>query len=406
MTYRQTLDYLYARLPMFHRIGLPAYKADLKNTVELCSLLGNPQEKFQSVHIAGTNGKGSVSHMVSSVLQTAGYKTGLYTSPHLKDFRERIKINGKMIPRSYITRFVRKYKSEFKKTEPSFFEWTVVLAFDFFAAEKVDVAVIEVGLGGRLDSTNIITPVLSVITNISYDHTDILGKTVQKIAYEKAGIIKPGIPVVIGESQKESRHVFIKTASKNHSPIFFADKNFFYPELRSDLTGSYQRKNIRTVVQAVELLRSAGFILTEGELKSGLANVVKNTGLMGRWQTVKKNPLVICDVAHNEAGIAEVIRQAKADCKGNLHIVFGTVSDKDTGAILKHLPKSARYYFCRARIPRALDEKILYGKAEKFALPGETFSSVKKALRAATKKAEKDDMILVTGSTFVVAEVI
>lgn len=431
LSYPQTLDYLYSRLPMFQRIGPAAYKADLSNTIAICKALGNPENKFRSIHVAGTNGKGSTSHLLAAVLQKAGYKTGLYTSPHLKDFRERIRINGKMIPKKRIVDFVAKHKNIFEKVEPSFFEWTVALAFDFFAQEKVDIAVIETGLGGRLDSTNVITPEVSVITNISFDHTNLLGNTLRKIAAEKAGIIKPGIPVVIGETQKAVQSVFEQKAKKEKAPIRFADDEMritkaahiagavpslratvyagdrmLFHQLRCNLPGVYQRKNILTVLSAIDVLRESGWKITSGNIRAGFREVIALTGLQGRWQTLSRRPLVIADTGHNEAGIAEIVAQLKKQKFNRLHFVLGVVNDKDPFKVLSLLPKKATYYFCKAKLPRAMDANELAEKACKIGLKGEAWPSVKAALQAAKKAAAKNDLVFVGGSTFVVAEAI
>jgi dihydrofolate synthase/folylpolyglutamate synthase len=428
VTYEQTLEYLYEQLPMFHRIGSAAYKADLNNTHAICELLDHPENKFRSVHIAGTNGKGSTSHMLAAILQTAGYKTGLYTSPHLKDFRERIRINRKMIDEENVIRFVELYKNEFEKIKPSFFEWTVGLAFDFFANEIVDIAIIETGLGGRLDSTNVITPLLSVITNISNDHKNLLGDTLEKIATEKAGIIKKNIPVVIGETQKEVEKVFRNKSAETKSEIFFADsiwtlsensynesylsitcsrnKNPEYKNLQLDLTGSYQKKNILTVLESVEHLKKNGFNISEENIFTALTNVKSLTGLQGRWQKIKNNPATFVDVGHNEAGIKEVLEQIKKTPHNHLHFVLGMVSDKDVSSVLTLLPSSATYYFCKPKLPRALDENSLAELASKFNLKGEKYSSVSEALNAAQLNAKENDLVFAGGSTFVVAEII
>lgn len=406
MNYSETLHYLYERLPMYQRIGAAAYKADLNNTIAICKLLGNPENKFKSVHIAGTNGKGSVSHMLAAVLQSAGYKVGLYTSPHLKDFRERIKINGKMIPEKKVVEFVRKYKKGFEKIKPSFFEWTVGLAFDHFSKEKVDIAVIETGLGGRLDSTNVITPLLSVITNISYDHQNLLGNTLQKIAGEKAGIIKKNGVVVVSEDQKGIAPVFKKKAKKEKALLLFADQWIKSTQgIECGLKGSYQDKNIRAVLLASALLNEH-FEVPGLAIRKGLKDVVKLTGLRGRWDLLSRKPLTVADIAHNEAGIKEVFTQVKNTPHKKLHIVFGTVNDKDIRKILKLLPKKATYYFCKADLPRALDAATLGIEAQKNGLNGVIYPSVKKALHAAKKQASSNDLILITGSAFVVAEVI
>jgi dihydrofolate synthase / folylpolyglutamate synthase len=411
MTYRKTLEYLFAQLPMYQRIGAAAYKADLGNTIALCRVLGNPEKRFRSIHIAGTNGKGSTSHMIASVLQSAGYKTGLYTSPHLKDFRERIKINGKMIPKSYVSKFVQQNKKSFGNFRPSFFEYTAVMSFQYFAEEKVDIAVIETGMGGRLDSTNVITPLVSVITNISKDHTAFLGDTLPEIAKEKAGIIKPGIPLVIGETQSDTSQVFLRKAKEMHSEIFFADQLVpckFIQELADEipLKGFYQKKNIATSYQAIRLLIVSGFRITEENIHHGYKNVIRQTGLQGRWQLIPGQPRTICDVGHNEAGIRYILEQLKTEKFKRLHWVFGLVNDKDSSSILQLLPESTTYYFCKANIPRGLDAAELREKASLFGLKGEVYNSVDEAFQAAKNAAGDQDLVFVGGSTFIVAEVI
>jgi dihydrofolate synthase/folylpolyglutamate synthase len=432
MLYEQTLDYLYSQLPMFQRIGSAAYKDNLDNTIAICKLLGNPENKFKTIHVGGTNGKGSTSHMLASVLQSAGYKTGLYTSPHLKDFRERIKINGEMIPQQYVVDFVAKYKNDFEQIKPSFFEMTVGLAFDYFVKEQVDIAIIEVGLGGRLDSTNVITPELSVITNISFDHMALLGNTLEKIGVEKAGIIKHGIPVVIGETQLETEQVFIQKAKQEQAALCFADKAYkvlnvnhtatdklelvmdvqavdythTYNNIQSELLGLYQQKNIPTVICAIELLIKKGYTINEVALRAGIKNVVKNTGLLGRWQVLSNQPLVIADTGHNEAGIKEVVNQINQTPHNKLHFVLGMVNDKDISTVLSLLPKNAYYYFCKANIPRALNAEELAQKATEFGLQGEICESVSEALQKAKKNAQVSDLVFVGGSTFTVAEVV
>jgi dihydrofolate synthase/folylpolyglutamate synthase len=430
MNYSQTLEYLYSQLPMFHRIGAAAYKADLGNTNSLIEILGHPEQKFLSVHIAGTNGKGSVSHMIASVLQEAGYKTGLYTSPHLKDFRERIRINGKKIPKNYVTRFVALNKGPFDNIKPSFFEYTAVMAFRYFADEKVDIAVMETGMGGRLDSTNVIKPLLSVITNISKDHMAFLGKTLPEIATEKAGIIKPGIPIIIGETQPETAFLFRTKAYENNSPIQFADQRYnavkiakrgrstqmkwnidldgkpLLEGLKCPLEGNYQARNLPVVFSVVEALKKQGFSISEAILRKGIERVVRNTGLMGRWQKIGVRPTIICDVGHNEAGIRSIIEQLGEEKFNELHFVFGMVSDKDAGAILNLLPSKATYYFCKPDIPRGRDAGDLREEAKSLGLKGKIYGSVKEAFEAAKAKSGPDDLIFVGGSTFVVAEVI
>ena len=431
MNYSDTLEYLFTRLPMFQRTGPAAYKNNLDNTMRLDELYGHPHKNYKTIHVAGTNGKGSVSHMLAAVLQRAGYKTGLYTSPHLKDFRERIRINGKMIPESEVVDWVNNYRinNDLWKIDPSFFELTVALAFDYFAHENVDVAIMEVGLGGRLDSTNIITPELSVITNIGLDHVNLLGDTKAKIAGEKAGIIKPKIPVVIGESDEETTPVFKQVAAEKDAPLLFADAEYVVSyatlgidgkqnvhfekngeavveEIKLDLLGAYQHKNLPTVLKSVDLLREKGFEISSSALKDGLANVVGLTGLLGRWQIVGNNPLIVCDTGHNEDGIKALVKQINNTAYKNLHIVFGTVGDKNPDQVLALLPKNAQYYFVRADIERALNENKLKARATAFGLRGESFVSVKEGFAKALETAQKQDMIFVGGSTFVVAEIL
>jgi len=414
---------------MFTRVGASAFKKDLTNTIILCEALDNPQHKFKSIHVAGTNGKGSTSHMLASVLQSQGYKTGLYTSPHLKDFRERIRINGKMISKTEVISFVKVQQKLIEKTEPSFFEVTVAMAFDHFAKHKVDVAIIEVGLGGRLDSTNIITPEISVITNISLDHMNMLGNTLREIAGEKAGIIKKNIPVVIGETQEESAPVFITKAKELGAPIVFADSilsakdfkikhnklilsiyqesNIKYKNLQSDLTGVYQHKNILTVLETLAVLNNETDIKTDqNAIYKGISQVKKQTGLQGRWQTLGKNPLVICDTGHNEAGITEVIKNINQMPYQNLHIVFGMVNDKDISKVLSLMPKHATYYFCKPDLERGLAADELKKQANLFNLEGNSYPSVVKAKETAIQSAGVNDLIFIGGSTFVVAEAI
>lgn len=436
MTYQQTVDYLYTRLPMFSRIGSPALKKDLGNTLELCKRLGDPQHNFRTVHVAGTNGKGSVSHMLAAILQTAGYKTGLYTSPHLKDFRERIRINGRMISEDQVILFTESQRQNIEEIEPSFFELTVAMAFDYFSREKVDVAIIEVGLGGRLDSTNVIIPELSVITNISYDHVNILGHTLPEIAFEKAGIIKPEVPVVIGEYQEEVKDVFLKRAQEMHSPLSFAAKEWsvstlpggspemlpvrvkpiIVPEssgllslpesLELDLTGLYQLKNIKTVLSSILRLNARGYGIQGNAIVEALKNVKGLTGLMGRWQVLSKKPLIICDTGHNEGGIQEVLKNIREIPFHALHIVLGMVKDKDSSTVLSLLPKDACFYFCQPSIERAKPAKVLAEEARLEGLTGTYYPSVAEALKAAKYAAEENDLIYVGGSTFVVAEVV
>jgi dihydrofolate synthase/folylpolyglutamate synthase len=431
MTYKQTLAYLFEQLPMFHRIGAAAYKADLGNTIALCDILGNPQHNFRSIHIAGTNGKGSTSHFLASVLQEAGYKTGLFTSPHLKDFRERIRINGRMIRKRDVTTFVTEHKSDFKSIQPSFFEWTFALAAWYFATEKVDIAILETGMGGRLDSTNIVKPIISVITNIGLDHTQFLGTTPAAIATEKAGIIKPGIPVVIGETNPLTAGVFDSFCEKLNTEIVYADQQLllmqsgytrhFPPllnvefhsiqtgniyKLTSPLSGKYQVKNLATVLCTLENLQQNGMNIPLGAIISGIRKVVNNTGLMGRWQTISHHPLTIADIGHNPDGIREVLEQISLTPHDKLHFVIGVVNDKDVSSMLGKLPKDATYYFCKADIPRGLDAGELAKLAEGFSLQGRAYSSVKEALNAAQLTAESTDLVMVGGSAFVVAEAV
>lgn len=406
MNYKQTIDYLFSQLPMFHRIGPAAYKANLDNITALGNILGNPQDKFRSIHIAGTNGKGSTSHLLASVLQESGYRTGLFTSPHLRDFRERIRINGRMIPEAEVVSFVEKMKNEFQTIQPSFFEMTTALAFDYFAKNKVAIAVLETGMGGRLDSTNIITPLVSVITNISSDHTQFLGDTPEKIASEKAGIIKAGVPVIIGETQKETEKVFREKAKKTGSEIFFADQLIKEHPYQTSLKGNYQQKNMKAVLQAIAVLQNKGFKITGENIRHGFLKVVENTGLMGRWQKLSGSPLTICDVGHNKDGIKEVVKQLSETPHKKLHFVLGMVSDKNHDEVLALLPKDAVYYFCKPDLPRGLDAGELKAKAADSGLKGEKYPSVKDAFQAAKKTADNDDLVFVGGSTFVVAEVV
>ena len=428
MTYQETLEWMFNKLPMYQRIGAAAYKADLNNTIQLLDLLDNPHNSFKSVHVAGTNGKGSVSHTLASVFQEAGYKTGLYTSPHLRDFRERIRINGEMIPEENVVQFIDTYKDKFEAMELSFFEMTVGMAFDYFRNEKVDIAIVEVGMGGRLDSTNLITPELSIITNIDFDHTKFLGDTRAKIAYEKAGIIKPGIPVVIGETHPETEQVFIDKAKECGSPIYFADQIFdcdkiyfesfteqkfdvwknselYMEAIEIPLMGNYQQKNLTTVMCAIDLLRDK-FNLSDDDIRDGISKVVRNTHLMGRWQILCKDPLTIADTGHNVAGITEVVRQLAEMHYGKLHFVLGMVNDKDIDSVLQLLPRGAEYYFCKADIPRGLDANILAEKAFDMGLRGQVFESVSHAYRSAVNNARFGDVVFIGGSNFTVAEVV
>ena len=402
MNYQETLNWMFSQLPMYQKQGKTAFKKDLTNTLAFAKELNHPEQQFKSIHVGGTNGKGSTSHMLASILQEAGYKVGLYTSPHLKNFTERIRINGNEISEDYVHQFILKHRSFLEKQQLSFFEMTVGLAFNYFADEKVDIAVIEVGMGGRLDSTNIITPLLSVITNIGLDHTQFLGETLPEIAFEKAGIIKQNIPVIIGEKQEETTPVFTNKAKATNSPIYFASDHF--KSHKTDLLGDYQQKNANTVVTAIQHL---SFLkIDENHIKNGLLNVVKNTNLKGRWQVLNETPKIICDTAHNKEGLQIVINQLLNEDYEKLHIVLGVVSDKDLSKILTLFPKKATYYFCKPQISRGLSEKELQKEASRFQLKGKTFASVKQALKNAKGRANNKDIIYVGGSTFVVAEII
>src|SRR5450755_1905419 len=427
MDYPQTIEYLFARLPLFSRIGAAAYKADLTNIILLSEKLGNPEKKFKSIHVAGTNGKGSTSHMLASILQKAGYKTGLYTSPHLHDFRERIRINGHMIPENNVIRFTERIRHSIDQIEPSFFEITVAMAFEWFAEEQIDIAVVETGLGGRLDSTNILVPEVSVITNISYDHMDLLGNTLQKIAFEKAGIIKPGVPVVIGEEQAEIKNIFEQVAEENRSPIHFASQKRFPGEWKTegqllyvqltevhnnnkknfylDLPGLYQLKNIVTVAEVISILNQNGFNITDTAMQQGLKQVKSLTGFHGRWDILHENPMVVTDVGHNEEGMKVIAKQIENTSHEELHIIIGMVKDKAIENILRHLPKMANYYFTKAQIPRALPETVLAEQAEKLGLKGFSYPNVNQALEAVLLKVNKKDLVLVCGSVFLAGEV-
>lgn len=428
-SYQEILNYLYSQLPMFQRTGAAAYKNTLENTLALDEMYRYPHRNFKSIHIAGTNGKGSASHMIASVLQEAGYRVGLYTSPHLIDFRERIRVNGEMIPEEEVVTFVERFQqvNETARLEPSFFELTVAMAFEYFKKCRVDVAVIEVGLGGRLDSTNIITPEVSLITNISLDHTNLLGETLPAIANEKAGIIKPGVPVVVSETDENCQAVFENKANETKSPISFADQEYSaaysmllpeglqlfnfskngrlaFPELKTDLLGSYQRKNISGALKSLEILQGKGWQISRDDIYRGLASVKKNTGLRGRWEIVGNNPLVVCDTGHNEAGIKLVTEQLRNMAWKKLHMVIGMVNDKNIDGVLALLPPEASYYFTQASIPRALDAKILKEKAEAAGLSGKVIPSVKEAVNEAHRNADVHDLIFIGGSTFVVAD--
>ncbi len=424
--FQETLKFLYDNLPMFQRIGAAAIKPDLSNTIALCKVLGDPQSQLKCVHVAGTNGKGSTSHMIASILQCAGYRTGLYTSPHLKSFTERVKINGCDISEDHVVGFVNRIYDQIQIIKPSFFEITVALALDYFAQEKVDVAVIEVGMGGRLDSTNIITPIVSVITNIGWDHTDLLGDTLQKIAWEKAGIIKEGVPVVISERQREVEKVFEDKAREMHSPITFASDRFeakghdenggiffdisedqttLFKNLSLSLQGSYQEKNLPGVMETVRVLNREGWKIKTEHIREGLETVVSATGLKGRWQVLGRRPLIVCDTGHNIDGMREVVRQIQRQGYGKLYMVLGMVKGKDIFSILGILPKDAYYFFCQPKIPRALDASILFEHARSSNLFGEVVMDVNEAIHAAKQLAGPDDMIFVGGSTYVVAEI-
>ncbi|MDO6490452.1 MULTISPECIES: bifunctional folylpolyglutamate synthase/dihydrofolate synthase [unclassified Cellulophaga] len=403
MTYSQTLDWMFAQLPIYQNKGKSAFNGKLDNIKLFSKALGSPEKQFKSIHVAGTNGKGSSSHMLASILQEAGYRVGLYTSPHLKDFRERIRINGDKIPQSHVINFVEDNMSFFKAHKLSFFEMTVAMAFAYFANENVDIAIIEVGLGGRLDSTNIITPEVSLITNIGLDHTDLLGDTLEKIAVEKGGIIKNNIPVVVSENQTETAPIFEEIANLKNAPIFFAD-SILVKTYKTSLLGNYQQKNIKGVLATLKQLKE--FIITNSAIEKGLLNVVENTGLMGRWQLLQEQPRVICDTAHNKEGLSLTIKQLEAQKYESLFIVLGVVKDKNLDAILPLFPKNANYFFCCPKIERGLNAEELKGEASGFLLQGNAYSSVKEALEKAKSLAKKEDLIYVGGSTFVVAEIV
>ncbi len=428
MTYEETVDYLYDQLPMFSRIGMAAYKTDLGNTIQLCNALGNPQNNFKCIHIAGTNGKGSTSSMLAAILQTSGYKTGLYTSPHLKDFRERIRINGEMISKDFVIDFVQRTGSLAASIQPSFFELTVAMAFEYFAVEQVDIAVIETGLGGRLDSTNIISPILSVITNIGFDHMQLLGNTLQEIAFEKAGIIKNDVPVVIGETLTETLPVFVDKAKEMNADIHFAEKEFtieyidssqsmllcnvkdndssIVEKFRLDLTGLYQTKNIRTVLSCIKILNGLGIAISEANMHYALENVTKITGLRGRWEKIQSNPGIILDVAHNEDGIKQILEQLRINHPtSSYHFILGFVNDKDINGVLSLFPPNAAYYFTNAHIPRALAKEELKKLAGEYLLEGDCFENVNEAISQAKIHAGNNDVIMVCGSFFIIAEV-
>ena len=427
MDYQQTINFLFTRLPLYSRIGAAAYKPNLDNTIRLCGSLDNPHTKFKSVHIAGTNGKGSVSHILAAIFQTAGYKTGLYTSPHLKDFRERIKVNGDMISEGFVIDFTERIKPLIDEIEPSFFEITVAMAFDYFEKQKVDIAIIETGLGGRLDSTNIITPELSIITNIGLDHVNILGDSLEKIATEKAGIIKQNIPVIVGEVLNETQPVFEKIAIEKKAPLSIASKKRQAIEWKwekhelivevseahktdhkvyhLDLAGLYQIKNLLTVLEACSQLQQQGWKIDDLIIHKAIRQVKKITGLHGRWDIIHEHPLVVLDVGHNEDGIKQIVKQIELTDHHELHIILGMVNDKEIEKILKLLPATANYYFTQAQIPRALPANILQQKAEAIGLKGKTYPDVNIALKEAKDMADKNDLILVCGSVFLVGEV-
>ncbi|WP_017731955.1 bifunctional folylpolyglutamate synthase/dihydrofolate synthase [Nafulsella turpanensis] len=424
MNYQQTLDYLYGMLPMYQRIGQSAFKKDLSNTIRLCEALDKPEKKFRSVHVAGTNGKGSSAHAIASVLQESGYKTGLYTSPHLKNFTERIRINGQEIAETFIVAWVAEHKHLIETVKPSFFELTVALAFDYFASEEVDVAVIEVGMGGRLDSTNVIIPEVSLITNIGLDHMAMLGNTLAEIAGEKAGIIKKGIPVVIGQKQEETTPVYLKKASELQAPLHFAGEHYqlkeegagkwqvwkeetlFMDNLRPDIKAAYFIRNLPGVFKSLEILQEKGYSkIASSTIKTGLAQIVANTGLKGRWQVLGQEPMIVADVSHNPDGILQLLEQLRQQNYRKLHIIIGTVNDKDIQTVLCLLPKDAFYYFCQANIPRALAAESLEQQASRMGLEGKIIPDVNQALKEAHQQAQAQDLILITGSTFVVAEI-
>lgn len=428
MDYNQTITYLFNQLPIFQRDGAKAFNYSLNTAISLDEFMQSPHKKFKTIHVAGTNGKGSVSHLLASVLQTAGYKTGLFTSPHLLDFRERIKINGNVIDQESVVNFVKKYSKYFDKLKPSFFEVTSAMAFEYFAMQNVDIAVIEVGMGGKFDSTNIITPILSVITNISYDHTQFLGNSLKEIAGEKAGIIKKNVPIVIGETDSKTRTVFIEKADKENAPLYLANHLFSAENtassddefqifnvfkggrlqimaLKTDLYGNYQKKNIITCIQAVEVLKDK-LRITTNDMLTGFSKVVQNTNLKGRWQVLGNNPYTVCDTGHNESGFEEIVRQIRQTTFTKLHFVLGILAEKKTDSMLRLLPQNAIYYFTKPGNPRALDENELEKQAQNYNLKGEVYETVSAAFHAAKKNALKDDMIFIGGSTFMVAEIL
>lgn len=424
MTYEETLDYLYNQMPEYQRIGERAYKVGLDNSLALDRIFGHPHRHYKTIHVAGTNGKGSTSHLLAAILQESGYRVGLYTSPHLTDFRERIRMNGKMIDKAFVVDFTERYREQFEPVMPSFFELTMEMAFLWFSRQKVDIAVIETGLGGRLDSTNIITPILSIITNIGLDHMKFLGDTLPQIAAEKAGIMKPGVPVVIGEKgNKEVERVFRDKAASLQAPIHFSEEEISdlsavregsrwifntreYPSIICELSGFAQRKNARTLLTAVALLQEGGLSIPRDAVYRGFSQVISLTGLRGRWQQLQEKPKIICDIAHNAHGLRDVMEQLKSEQYNQLHMVFGMANDKDTGSVLPLLPTEARYYFTRASVERALDEQLLQEQAGAVGLKGERFGSVAEAVAAAMKNADENDLIFIGGSSFVVADVL
>ncbi len=429
MNYKETLDYMFSRLPMFQREGRPAFKPDLSNSLKLMDMLNQPHQKFKSIHVAGTNGKGSTSHLITSVLMEKGLKVGLYTSPHLSDFRERIRISGEKISEEYVVQFIEKYKMNIEQLNLSFFELTVGMAFDYFAEKQVDIAVIEVGMGGTLDSTNVIHPLLSVITNISFDHTFFLGKTLDKIAGEKAGIIKTNTPVLIGRKQAETTAVFKEKAAQKHADLHFAtdiiqcgssyiDKGLFViedvsikplsihiPFLKTPLSGNYQIENIKTALAAIAILYK-DFNLESQQILNGFRHVISNTHFRGRWERLSDNPLIICDTGHNLEGVKSVVAQLKSLKKSKIHFVLGVVNDKSLDEILPLFPKEAVYYFCKANIPRGLDANILFSKSQEYGLHGKVYDSVAMAYAAARQNVKDDEMVFIGGSTFTVAEIL
>lgn len=425
MNYKDTLAYMYSLLPMYQRVGKIAFKKDLTNTLKLCEVLGNPQDTFKSIHIAGTNGKGSSAHMIASILQSAGYKTGLYTSPHLKSFTERIKIDGQEIDEQFVSDLIEKVKTDIKEIQPSFFELTVAMAFECFSGQKVDVAVIEVGLGGRFDSTNVISPIVSLITSIGLDHTDMLGETLPEIAFEKAGIIKKNVDVVISETQHEISNVFKNKANEMDAAIYFADQEFDISVTQNsntnleftaksctnsfsattDLAGEYQIKNIPGVMKVLDLLNAQGFHISNEQTQKGFSDVIKNTGLLGRWHKLADNPLTICDTVHNELGIKHLIGQIEKMSYDKLYIIWGAVEGKNLLGVFQYLPRDAFYYFCEASIPRALKASVLQNEASKFGLAGGIEKDVNTAIAKARQRAGPNDLVFIGGSNFLIAEI-